>query len=459
MRLSFCMVVSVLVAFGLFSNSAEAATQLKTFDSAGALVQSLSLSEKIFSSGAEIAAGDVDGDGEFEYLLAPTTGAARIFVYSKTGTLKHSFPVLDGKFSGGVNISVNDLDADGVAEIVVAAKAGGGPQVALYTGAGNKRLTFLAYHTSFRGGVAVATGDINGDGVKEIVTASGYESPGHVRAFSATGRAMSVSFFPFGERADAGASLAVGNVDPTNVGEEIVVGPLGSAEPRVLVLNHRGTELTRFSAFPSSVNRGLSLATALLSADPAKKIVVAPRNAAPHIRVFDGDGAPSRSFFSFEKSFRGDTSFSGIPDGTLAVVAQPLKIEGRRDLVRYIEIDLAKQRLSVFRLGRKLGEYRVSTGKWSMPTPTGTFTTRNKIRTAYSRRYRLYMDYWMAITPDGAYGIHALPYWVLKNGTRVYEGTDHLGTPVSHGCIRLHPSAAKTVYDWASIGTTVIIHR
>lgn len=459
MRLSFFIVVSVVVGFGFFLNSTQAATQVKTFDQAGALVQSLPLNEKALSSGAEIAVGDVDGDGEFEYILAPTTGPASIFVYSRSGALEHSFPVFDGKFTGGVNVTVGDLDADGIAEIVVAAKAGGGPQVEIYTGAGKRSTSFFAYRTSFRGGVDVAIGDINGDGVKEIVTASGYESPGHVRAFSVTGRALSVSFFPFGDRADSGASLAVGNVDRTNVGDEIVVVPLGSAEPRVLVMNNRGTELAAFSAFPAAVNRGLSVATASLGVAATERIVVAPRNAAPHVRVFDRDGTAGQSFFSFGKSFRGDVSFTGLPDGTLAVVAQPVKIEGRRDLVRYIEIDLAKQRLSVYRLGRILGEYRVSTGKWSMPTPTGTFTTRNKIRTAYSRRYQLYMDYWMAITPDGAYGIHALPYWILKNGSRVYEGTDHLGTPVSHGCIRLHPSAAKTVHDWAPVGTTVIIHR
>jgi hypothetical protein len=66
----------------------------------------------------------------------------------------------------------------------------------------------------------------------------------------------------------------------------------------------------------------------------------------------------------------------------------------------------------------------------------------------------LYMPYWMAITPDGKYGIHELPEW--PGGYK--EGANHLGRPVSHGCVRLGVGAAKTVYEWASEGTTVVVH-
>lgn len=458
MRTFFYYTVAAIFGLGFFSHTALASTILKTIDSTGALVKSISLTDSRFANGAEISAGDIDGDGQIEYVAAPEGSAARIFVFVRNGDLKKSFPVLDGKFIGGVNVTVSDLNADGVAEIIIGAKAGGGPHVEVYDGEGVKESSFLAYDHSFRGGVDVAVGDINADGIPEIVTASGYESPGHIRAFTSTGHPLNVSFFPFGEKADAGASLAVGDVDSINRGDEIISVPLGAASPTIVVSNNRGTELANFSAFPAAINRGLNVTTVKFGTSSQYQIAVAPRNASPHTRIFNGDGVAQQSFFSFSKKFRGDTSFFGTGDGTLVVVAQPQKLEGRRDLVRYIDINLTKQKLSVFRLGRKLGEYRVSTGKWSMPTPTGTFTTHNKIRTAYSRRYHLYMDYWMAITPNGAYGIHSLPFWVLKDGSRLYEGTNHLGTPVSHGCVRLHPTAAKTVFDWAPIGTTVIIH-
>ena len=88
-----------------------------------------------------------------------------------------------------------------------------------------------------------------------------------------------------------------------------------------------------------------------------------------------------------------------------------------------------------------------------MATPTGVFNVRNKINVAYSRKYRLYMPYWMAFTPWG-HGIHELP--VFKNGKR--EGANHLGRPVSHGCVRLGIGPAQTTYAWANVGTPVVIH-
>ena len=49
--------------------------------------------------------------------------------------------------------------------------------------------------------------------------------------------------------------------------------------------------------------------------------------------------------------------------------------------------------------------------------------------------------------------IHGLPEW--PNGYK--EGAAHIGTPVSHGCIRLGVEAAKIVYDWSDVGTKIII--
>jgi lipoprotein-anchoring transpeptidase ErfK/SrfK len=36
---------------------------------------------------------------------------------------------------------------------------------------------------------------------------------------------------------------------------------------------------------------------------------------------------------------------------------------------------------------------------------------------------------------------------------------NNFGTPVSHGCINMRDAEAQIVYEWASIGTRVYIHR
>jgi lipoprotein-anchoring transpeptidase ErfK/SrfK len=69
------------------------------------------------------------------------------------------------------------------------------------------------------------------------------------------------------------------------------------------------------------------------------------------------------------------------------------------------------------------------------------------------------MEWWMAFTPDGANGLHALPYWLQADGSKRYEGERDLGIPASHGCIRQSYAEAKSLFHWADIGTTVIVHR
>lgn len=118
-----------------------------------------------------------------------------------------------------------------------------------------------------------------------------------------------------------------------------------------------------------------------------------------------------------------------------------------------IEINLAKQKLSIYENGKMLGTYMISSGKRSMPTPKGTFQIYSKARIAWSAKYGLFMPYWMAFTSSGSHGIHELPEW--PGGYK--EGAGHLGIPVSHGCVRLGVGPAKRVYYWADIGTPVVI--
>ncbi|MFA6973334.1 MAG: L,D-transpeptidase family protein [Parcubacteria group bacterium] len=121
---------------------------------------------------------------------------------------------------------------------------------------------------------------------------------------------------------------------------------------------------------------------------------------------------------------------------------------------KYIDINLSAQVMTIFQEGKALNAYMISSGKRGMDTPKGTFKIENKTPRAWSKEYGLYMPNWMAIVPSGKFGIHELPEW--PGGYK--EGAAHLGTPVSHGCVRLGVGAAKTVYDFAPIGTPVVIY-
>lgn len=128
--------------------------------------------------------------------------------------------------------------------------------------------------------------------------------------------------------------------------------------------------------------------------------------------------------------------------------AHPLRTAGK-----YIDINLENQIMTVFQDGVMLDAYLVSSGKKGMETPKGEYAIRNKAPRAWSAAYGLYMPYWMALVPDGKFGIHELPEW--PGGYK--EGANHLGVPVSHGCVRLGVGPAQRVYEWADLGTVVIV--
>ncbi len=148
-----------------------------------------------------------------------------------------------------------------------------------------------------------------------------------------------------------------------------------------------------------------------------------------------------------------DTDGDSYPDGDEVrhgyspTIPEPVQVRKR------IEITLKTQRLAYYFGDAKLGEFKVSTGKRSTPTPVGEFKVQWKHPRAWSSSAKLYMPWWMSL--GRGYGIHELPEW--PGGAK--EGANHLGIPVSHGCIRLGVGPAKTLYDWAPEGTQVVIKK
>ena len=120
---------------------------------------------------------------------------------------------------------------------------------------------------------------------------------------------------------------------------------------------------------------------------------------------------------------------------------------------KLIDIDISEQKLRLYQGGKTIAEYTTSTGKSGMPTPTGEFKILSKENNHWSAAYSLYMPYSMRFYKG--YYIHELPYW--PGGYR--EGEDHLGIPVSHGCVRVGVGSAEKVYNFADIGTKLTIHQ
>ena len=169
----------------------------------------------------------------------------------------------------------------------------------------------------------------------------------------------------------------------------------------------------------------------------------------------DGDGLSDGLEEQFGTSIvKTDTDGDGVSDKGEVLAGTSPTSSAAVLLPKSIRVVLGKQQLERQVAGVTISTHKVSTGKRSTPTPTGTFSVKRKIPRAWSRMAGLWMPYWMDFTGRG-YGMHELPEW--PGGKK--EGQNHLGIPVSHGCIRLGVGDAKLLYEWAPVGTPVVIVR
>lgn len=150
-----------------------------------------------------------------------------------------------------------------------------------------------------------------------------------------------------------------------------------------------------------------------------------------------------------------DTDGDSYPDG-LEVSAGYSPTSGEpTKLPKRIEVTLSKQELAYYLGDVELGRFPVSAGLPTRPTPVGEFKVYSKHPRAWSNRGKLWMPYWMAFHPGGLYGIHELPEW--PSGKK--EGAENIGKPASSGCVRLGVGPAELLYDWAPVGTKVVIRK
>ena len=119
-----------------------------------------------------------------------------------------------------------------------------------------------------------------------------------------------------------------------------------------------------------------------------------------------------------------------------------------------IEIDLSRQRLTVFYREDILKEMICSGGALETPTPLGEFTTNQKIEYSWVDRFDVGAYYWIRFFED--YLIHSVPF--DENGEMIVEEFEKLGNPASHGCVRLRLDEAKWLYETLPLGVKVLIY-
>lgn len=285
-------------------------------------------------------------------------------VNASTGQVVARTLAFEPGFRGGVRMAMGDLTGDGRPEVLAASGEGRTGEIRVFevrhAGTVTSLVELPAYRTipfgkAYRGGVAIASGDLDGNGRADMVAAMS-RGRGTVHGFLSVvpkapandpiGNKPFITITPGAVGFDGGASVAVGDFGSFSGGRlvtlampdgtvrpgvpdgkvEIVVGSGVDAPPKVQVFDvsvpASPRVVTTISPFTPNVRWGLTVATGRLSADAIDDLIVsAGRNGSMRTVLYDGTpGSP--------------TLYGGfVPPGATArpnaaVYAAPVDVDG-----------------------------------------------------------------------------------------------------------------------------------
>ena len=114
-----------------------------------------------------------------------------------------------------------------------------------------------------------------------------------------------------------------------------------------------------------------------------------------------------------------------------------------------IRIDKSTQQMGVYVDGNLRWQWPVSTGIPGRDTPSGTFHAFRMEASHFSKEF------------DDAPMPHSIFFTKIGHAVHGYLDTRHIGTPASHGCVRLNPDNATKLYSLVEqqgvLNTTVVV--
>jgi lipoprotein-anchoring transpeptidase ErfK/SrfK len=315
---------------------------------------------------------------------------------------------------------------------------------------------FLAYDEGMVYGFELAAGDFDGDGAAELVTAAGIGTNGHVRLFGIVGapKFLASGFFPFGQDSRAGAFLATGDLDGDGI-DELLVGSGPGAEPRAQLWGFDGRGyLGEFAPLPQDSRTGVSLAAGDLDSDGRDEILAAPAYGGDG-RVLALDGltyAPVSTFAPQGPDYEGSLLLS-FADGLLRTVARPGGLDSRPWLPQFVRVSLDGQRLHAYEYGDEAFTFLISSGRYGFDTPPGEYAALAKPEWVYyswtygednPENYDLGLVQW---------NVRFRPHYYIHNA----PWHNNFGRRMSHGCVNASPSTAELIWNWIEVGTPISI--
>ncbi|MFN4257951.1 MAG: beta strand repeat-containing protein [Gemmataceae bacterium] len=245
---------------------------------------------------------------------ADTGGGPLVRVFdSQNRTLLFSFFAYSPSFTGGVRVAVGDVNGDGIPDIITAPGPGGGPHIKVFSGVDLTVLaSFMAFNANFTGGVFVAAGNLDGDNTMEVIVGAGAGGGPHVRSFKIDNGTATLlpgplgNFFAYAPNFTGGVHVAAGNFDGVGA-DEIITAPGAGGGPHVKVFRADGVVVASFFAYAPSFAGGVWIAAGDLDGNGSAEIITgAGAGGGPHVKVFNGgDATVLKGFFAYDHNFTG----------------------------------------------------------------------------------------------------------------------------------------------------------
>lgn len=140
---------------------------------------------------------------------------------------------------------------------------------------------------------------------------------------------------------------------------------------------------------------------------------------------------------------------AAVVSGVTALVARGAPAAARAQ--RSIVVSIGQQVMMVYKGDEVVLSSYVSTGKAGFETPQGTYAILSKIA-SQTMEGVIGGEYYNV--PDVPSVMYFTPYGHALHGTYWHS---NFGTPMSHGCVNLPMDVAAWLYQWAAVGTPVVI--
>jgi hypothetical protein len=239
------------------------------------------------------------------------------------------FVAFSAKDRSGVNVAAGDITGDQGADVIVGTGAGSDPLVKVFTGSGALIASFNPYPTEKKTGVALAAGDVNGDGVDELITvlARGMSQIRVWKYNPATKKFTQLAqAIPYEKTSRQGFTVSAGDLDQDGRAE-IVVAPRANGRSVLIVrldTNNVLQTVKRFSTFPVQFSSGITTTVGDVFGN-GRPVIVATSGAGyySHVKFFDIRGVEVGGFLPLAKSNR-----NGV-----TVATQDVNRDGRDEII------------------------------------------------------------------------------------------------------------------------------